>query len=478
MPFRSPHRYCLALASIANLLFMVCPSFSFARAGAPISNSADGIYDILDYGAVGDGLTDSTLAIQNAIDAASVKGGIVLIPVGRFLCKGNLEIKMGVHLKGLNEVPQSWEPQTGSILMPTEGRNNDNEGAPGFIEMRTSTSLTGVTIYYPEQNVDDIHPYPWTIRIRGNPSHPKEVAFDVTVADVTLINSYNGIRAGPTENGRHRLISVHGCVLRRGIMVDWTGDIGRIENVQFHCHFWGGRAFHGDFDRVFAYMQHNLEAFIFGRTDWEYVTNTFVFPAKVGYRFIETANGAANGQFSGIGADATENAVLVEAIQPMGLLITNGEFNSHLSGVSVEVVVDKEARGNVRFVNSGFWGPVRHNVVLRGAGFTSFSDCYFSNDNPTSEAAILVEGGKVQVQNSTFGAVAKQFVPGHAEPNAERRFQSPSIHLSPGTESAIIRGNNGYYGVKVENEIGSRAIISGNEPFHAPPAVSSHQPNP
>ena len=141
-------------------------------------------------------------------------------------------------------------------------------------------------------------------------------------------------------------------------------------------------------------------------------------------------------------------------------------------------MVDKEARGNVRFVNSGFWGPVKHNVVLRGAGFTSFSDCYFSNDNPTSEAAILVEGGKVQVQNSTFGAVAKQLVPGHAEPNAEGRFQSPSIHLSPGTESAIIRGNNGYYGVKVENEIGSRAIISGNEPFHAPPPVSSNQPNP
>jgi hypothetical protein len=385
---------------------------------------------------------------------------------------------MGVHLKGLNEVPQSWEPQTGSILMPTGGKNNDNEDAPGFIEMRTSTSLTGVTIYYPDQNVDDIHAFPWTIRIRGNPSNPKEVAFDVTVADVTLINSYNGIRTGPTENGRHRIMSVHGCVLRRGILVDWTGDIGRIENVQFHCHFWGAKAFHGDFNKVFAYMQHNLEAFIFGRTDWEYVTNTFVFPARVGYRFIQTANGAANGQFSGIGADATENAVLVEAIQQMGLLITNGEFNSHLSGVSTQVVVDKGARGNVRFVNSGFWGPVKHNVVLRGAGFTSFSDCYFSNDNPTSDAAILVEGGKVQIQNSTFGAVATEIVPGHAEPDAGSRFQSPSIHLSPGAQSAIIRGNNGYYGVKIENEIGSRAIISDNEPFHAPSPVSSHQPNP
>ena len=139
MRFRSRRRYCLALASIAILPFMVCPSFSFAKARAPFSNAA-GIYDIRNYGAIGDGLTDSTSAIQNAIDAASIKGGIVLIPIGRFLCKGNLEIKMGVHLKGLNEVPQSWEPQTGSILMPTADKNNDNEDAPGFIEMRTSTS--------------------------------------------------------------------------------------------------------------------------------------------------------------------------------------------------------------------------------------------------------------------------------------------------------------------------------------------------
>ena len=477
MESRNLHSQCLAATAIAILLTMVCPSLCFADAKLQTPRSADGIYDILDYGAVGDGSTDSTPAIQKAINAASVKGGVVVIPIGRFLCKGHFEIKMGVHLKGLNEAPQSWEPQTGSILMPTEGRDKDGDDGPAFIEMRSSTSLAGVTIYYPEQNVEDIHPYPWTIRISANPSQPKEVAFDTTVADVTLINSYNGIRTGPTENGRHRIMGVHGCVLRRGILVDWTGDIGRLENIQFHCHFWASPAFHGNFDKAFAYMQHNLEAFVFGRTDWEYVTNTFVFPAKTGYRFIQTANGAANGQFSGIGADATENAVVVEAIQPMGLLITNGEFNSHLVGSSAQIIIEKSARGNVRFVNSGFWGPVKHNAILRGDGFTSFSDCYFSNNNETDEAAILVEAGKVQIQNSTFAADSVAHVPGHSDADESVRFQSPSIHLEPGVQSAIIRGNNGYYGVKIQNEIGDRAIISDNEPFHAPPSEMTKQPS-
>ncbi len=423
---------------------------------------SDGLFNIKDFGAVGDGRTDNTSAIQKAIDAASQKGGVVLVPIGKWLCAGHIELKMGVHLTGLNMAPMSWEPATGSILMPTEGRGN--EEAPSFIEMRSSTSLTGVTIYYPEQKVDDIQPYPWTIQIRANPVNKSEVSFDSTVADVTLINSYNGIRTGPTENGRHRIIRVNGCVLRRGIFVDWTGDIGRLQDIQFHSHFWANQAFHGDWNKVFSYMQQHLEAFIFGRSDWEYVTNTFVFPANVGYKFIATSNGACNGQLSGIGADATATAILVEQIQPQGLLITNGEFDSHRVGRSTQVVIEEGAHGNVRFVNCGFWGPVEHNIVIRGDGFASLTDCYLSNDSETKLYSVEVESGKVQIQNCTFGGVDKQREPGHPGTVRRTEFQPPCIHLGPHVRSAIIRGNNGYHGVDVKNEIGAKAILEGNEP--------------
>lgn len=466
MKFLTPHRVQRSLHLL--VLLLIQPIMLFA-APAPIRQhiaANAGTYDIRDFGAVGDGLTDDTRAIQRAIDAASIKGGQVIVPVGKWLCKGHLELKMGVHLKGMNSAPQSWEPQSGSIILPTEGR--DDENAPAFIEMRSSTSLQGVTIYYPEQRVDDIRPYPWTIQIRANPANPKEVSFDSTISDVTLINSYNGIRTGPTENGRHRIMGVHGCVLRRGIFIDWTGDIGRLENVQFSSHFWASKAFNGDWGKVYSYMQQHLEAFIFGRTDWEYVTNTFVFPAKIGYHFIATENGACNGQFLGIGADATEMAVLVEAIQPQGLLITNGEFDSHKIGVSAQIVVAPHCRGNVRFVNCGFWGPVEHNAILRGDGFVSFVSCYFSNDNPTNGASIEVESGKVQVQGCTFDAISGQRIPGHPFNEGDARVQSPAIHVGAKVESAILTENNGYYGVQVLNDAGDKTIIANNEPYHPP----------
>jgi hypothetical protein len=434
-------------------------------------SAADGHFPITDYGAKGDGVTDCTESIQQAVDAASAKGGVVQVPIGRWLCRGHLVLKMGVHLAGMNQAPQSWEPATGSILLATAGR--DREEAPAFIEMRTSTSIKGVTIYYPEQKVDDIRPYPWTIHIRADAADARAVSFDSTVENVTLVNSYNGIRTGPTENGRHRLFQINGCVLRRGILVEGTGDIGRIENVQFHSHFWAHPAFAGDWKKVFPYMQQNLEAFIFGRTDWEYVNNTFVFPARVGYRFILSTeggdwNGACNGQFSGIGADACDTCVLVESVQPQGLQIVNGLFNAHRVGRSTQVVVQPNCSGSIRFVNCGFWGPVRHNAVLGGSAYVSFSDCYFSNDNHDDPgSAIVAEGGKLQVQNCTFDARSRQRQPGNAWSERDPRDQPRSIHLKPGVRHAIIRGNNGYYGVAVKNEIGDKAVLADNEPWQA-----------
>jgi hypothetical protein len=56
------------------------------------------IYTITEFGAIGDGKTLNTKAIQKAIDTCSAdKGGTVLIPAGDFMC-GTLELKSNVTL--------------------------------------------------------------------------------------------------------------------------------------------------------------------------------------------------------------------------------------------------------------------------------------------------------------------------------------------------------------------------------------------
>ncbi|MCC6445997.1 MAG: hypothetical protein IT210_21400 [Armatimonadetes bacterium] len=425
----------LRYRQIVRLIFILWMGSALARAWCS-GQTAMNASDLKALGIRGDGATDDTAAIQSALDAAAKAGGTVRLPAGRYLVKGSLKIPVGVALTGEAKAPLYIEPLTGTVILATGGR--DQEDSPALFEMGDSSTVQGLTVYYPDQRPKEIHPYPWTFHLQGG---------DNTVENVTLINSYNGIKIGPEPNVRHRIRSVSGCVLRRGIFLDNCTDIGRIENVQWHCHWWSSPKVGGDWDPVFEYMWKNCEAFIFARTDWEYVTNTFVFPVNIGYHFIGTRNGAMNGQLCGIGADAAQKCIVVDAVQPMGLLITNGQFVAFNGDDPIEVLINPTCEGSVRLVNCAFWGPALQNVVSHSQSFVSLSDCYFSSGREKHPGKALVEAdsGKLQVRGCSFAT------------------GEPSIRLADGLKHAIITENNGVQGVRIVNEIGDKAVIANNE---------------
>jgi polygalacturonase len=69
-------------------------------------------YNILDYNAIGDGVTNNRMAIQSAIDdAAEAGGGRVIVPAGKYLTGGiemrdNIifELQGGATLLGTNQL--------------------------------------------------------------------------------------------------------------------------------------------------------------------------------------------------------------------------------------------------------------------------------------------------------------------------------------------------------------------------------------
>ena len=64
-----------------------------------IAVSAQNIYDILTFGAKGDGVTDDAVAIQKAIDRCSAEGGgVVLLPRNHVFLSGPVELKSNVEL--------------------------------------------------------------------------------------------------------------------------------------------------------------------------------------------------------------------------------------------------------------------------------------------------------------------------------------------------------------------------------------------
>jgi len=353
-------------------------------------------YSVMDFGAKGDGKSDDTAAFQKALDAAaSAGGGVVHAPRGNYFFTGHLKVPGAVTLKGIwesvpahNGIRDPGLPKPtddGTTFLVTEGAGQES-GSP-FITLNHNSTLKGVVIYYPDQNPsEEPKPYPYAIAMRGkNPA----------VLGVELLNPYNGIDA--SRNERHLIRDVQGQPLRRGIYVDHIYDIGRIENVHFNP-WWSHRS------KLFAWQQKNGEAFIFGKSDWQYVYNTFCFGYGVGYKFIKTTSGDCNGNFLGIGADDCFTALEVEECSPIGLLISNGEFVSFHGPDPTMVRVSTNNTGAVRFVNSSFWGPCNQIAKIAGRGTVGFSDCTFVqwDRNKEGRHALQVEGGSLIVRGCDF----------------------------------------------------------------------------
>jgi len=401
-----------------TLLFSVGVFAQQAEQG-PVSDSSDksDYFNVRSFGAAGDGQTDDTAAFQKALDSAGkAGGGVVYAPVGNYFFAGSLNVPNAVTLAGVwQSVPAHNGLRNRGLPKPTDDgttflitANAGTEDGPAFITLNTNSTLKGVVLYYPQQNIDDVpKPYPWAIAMRGkNPA----------VLAVEMLNPYNGIDA--TRNERHLVRDVHGQPLRRGILVDSIYDIGRIENVHFNP-WWSMKP------KLFQWQMENGEAFIFGKSDWQYVYNTFCFGYKVGYKFIQGRRGMCNGNFLGIGADDCYTALVVEQCAPYGLLITNGEFVSFHGPDPTMIGIENTNTGSVRFVNCAFWGPCNQIAKISGTGTVGFGDCTFVQwgGKQRDLHAIQAESGTVLIRGCEF------------------RQDRPQIKLGENVERAIITEN-------------------------------------
>ena len=114
------------------------------------------IFDIRDFGAIGDGVVNDTAAIQRAVDAATVCGGEVLLPAGTYL-SGTVFLRSGVdfHLaeravlkaspdpadyNPADAFPQNWasprggDNQSGGHLLLCVGGERVTLRGPGTID--------------------------------------------------------------------------------------------------------------------------------------------------------------------------------------------------------------------------------------------------------------------------------------------------------------------------------------------------------
>jgi hypothetical protein len=147
------------IAASLGASFVGAPTVAGQTSGAAGDGRISGarVFNIRDYGAVGDGNTIDTTAVQSAIEAcAHERGGTVLVPAGDFVI-GTIELKSNVtlklaaqgrllgspkieHYKAGNSIP----PGNGNIVMISAANaENVRVEGPGTIDGNGAKFFTG-----------------------------------------------------------------------------------------------------------------------------------------------------------------------------------------------------------------------------------------------------------------------------------------------------------------------------------------------
>jgi len=151
------------------------------------------LFNVADFGAKTGNDGDNTAAFQAALDAAGkAEGGTVYVRPARTGFAGNLTVPAAVELRGVHDRAASHH--FGRLSL-------DDDGGPRRGERDALHHADGrggcarLTIWYPEQDIRKIEPYPWAIRGGAN----------CWVLDVSTSNSYQAVDFGTNRSTGHLL---------------------------------------------------------------------------------------------------------------------------------------------------------------------------------------------------------------------------------------------------------------------------------
>lgn len=210
------------------------------------------------YNAPTNGIDDATAAIQAALDAASydeiIEGyaAIVYLPEGRYRLTDTIDIPPYVTLRGDWKRPTETDKRVAGTVMLIE----HGEGLSGWSEpasnltknvafiLRKSAKMRQLSIYYPNQDVSNVQPYPYTLDFNGE---------GINVRDITLVNAYEGIFSGshfpPYAVYWPNAINIYGTPLKTGLLCDYNATTPRYSSLHFTPDYWAESGLDGTTNR-------------------------------------------------------------------------------------------------------------------------------------------------------------------------------------------------------------------------------------
>jgi len=350
-----------------------------------------------EFGAIGDGKTDSTEALRTAIAAAAeAGGGTVWLEAGQYLVTGTLRLPRSVYLAGEWLAPPQGLGK-GTVLLACPSIHDPSP----FIIVDQSAGVVGLTIYYPEQQLAEPIPYPAAVQLG------ESVGDFASIKNVTLVNPYIGIQVGPLNNELHTVQHVYGSPLKLGIIINKTYDIGRIEHVHFSPTYWseypGSKV---ECEQLTAWLREEAVGMRMQRSDWEYVYKFTTDNYGIGIQFDKDPastdiTDGANSQMYGLSITGARTCIQLDYLNTIGLAITNSVFQSLPDGTVLQAGqhFTSVAQFHGCLLESG---EKAVSIAPLSTGTISFHQAKFERVSSQQAFAVEAEGGSLLMAACEF----------------------------------------------------------------------------
>jgi hypothetical protein len=294
-----------------------------------------------------------------------------------------LEVRVGRDAPGITRMIPTWwvDAMDNSVVHATYEHVPDR-----FIELNAGAGVTNVSIWHPNQNIDDITPYPWTF--------VQEFVNSATIENVTLVNSYLGFLGLPSHT-QHHILNSYMTALHTGIQIFLCLDIGRAENVHISPAVWANSGLQGApaLEYIREHTRAYATAFKMHRSDWQYVYGLEVWGSHTAV-WVGRAPGfthAPNAQFFNVHLHDNVYGIYAQDISVDALMVSNS-----IIGGDTAVYIYRYFRGSAQFNGVEFFGAI---VSDGSGGVISFENCTF---HPTYDYNVRINGGTALLTQSEF----------------------------------------------------------------------------
>lgn len=317
-------------------------------------------------GAVGDGKTDDTQALKDALARARETGGTVYLPQGTYCLSEPLVIPAGVTLRGDFTAPDAASAERTVFYV----EDSESLQTSPLFTLESGASLVGITVYYREQTPLAVKEYPATVFCTGSNR----------VDRLALINPYHGICV--TGDGKMEISSVWMSPLDYGILVTENNGSVKISDLSVSPTYWLNAtpalfSAAGSYDALTRRVHGHLHGILLEKVTDVTVLRCSVDDAWSGLFFNVPKEQEGGLLVSEISLTSVDRPLWMDSLPASGICVSDSLFRPVSDSGSDTVHISATVEAPVVFSDCLFSGSPKTVIHGENSSLVSFYHCDF-----------------------------------------------------------------------------------------------------